>query len=60
MAIVIDEWGAFEGLDVRVEDILEEIVGEIPDEGDEEEPTIRKLDKGSYLVDGRTPLELVN
>jgi CBS domain containing-hemolysin-like protein len=43
-----------------VEDILEEIVGEIRDEFDEEEPAIRKLDNGSYSVDGRTPLGLVN
>ncbi|MCA1717906.1 MAG: hemolysin family protein [Actinobacteria bacterium] len=59
MAIVIDEWGAFEGL-FTVEDIFEEIVGEIRDEFDEEEPAIRKLDNGSYSVDGRTPLGLVN
>jgi CBS domain containing-hemolysin-like protein len=59
MAIVIDEWGAFEGL-FTVEDIFEEIVGEIRDEFDEEEPTIHKLDNGSYSVDGRTPLGLVN
>jgi CBS domain containing-hemolysin-like protein len=59
MAIVIDEWGAFEGL-FTVEDIFEEIVGEIRDEFDEEEPTIRELGDGSYLVDGRTPLGQVN
>jgi len=59
MAIVIDEWGAFEGL-FTVEDIFEEIVGEIRDEFDEEEPAIRMLDNGSYSVDGRTPLGLVN
>ena len=59
MAIVIDEWGAFEGL-FTVEDILEEIVGEIRDEFDEEEPTIRELGDGSYSVDGRAPLGLVN
>ncbi len=59
MAIVIDEWGAFEGL-FTVEDIFEEIVGEIRDEFDEEEPAIRKLDNDSYSVDGRTPLGLVN
>jgi CBS domain containing-hemolysin-like protein len=59
MAIVIDEWGAFEGL-FTVEDIFEEIVGEIRDEFDEEEPTIRELGDGSYSVDGRTPLGQVN
>jgi CBS domain containing-hemolysin-like protein len=59
MAIVIDEWGAFEGL-FTVEDIFEEIVGEIRDEFDEEEPTIRELGDGSYSIDGRTPLGQVN
>ncbi|MDP8973379.1 MAG: hemolysin family protein [Actinomycetota bacterium] len=59
MAIVIDEWGAFEGL-FTVEDIFEEIVGEIRDEFDEEEPTIRKSDDGSYSIDGRTPLGQIN
>jgi CBS domain containing-hemolysin-like protein len=59
MAIVIDEWGAFEGL-LTVEDIFEEIVGEIRDEFDEEEPTIHKLDNGSYSIDGRTLLGQIN
>jgi CBS domain containing-hemolysin-like protein len=59
MAIVIDEWGAFEGL-FTVEDIFEEIVGEIRDEFDEEAPAIRELGDGSYSVDGRTPLGPVN
>src|SRR5215204_3906467 len=59
MAIIIDEWGSFEGV-LTVEDILEEIVGEIRDEFDEEEPTIRKLSDGSYLVDGHAPLTEVN
>lgn len=59
MAIVIDEWGSFEGL-FTIEDIIEEIVGEIRDEFDEEEPTVRKLEDGSYAVDGRLPLGVVN
>ena len=59
MAIVIDEWGSFEGL-FTIEDIIEEIVGEIRDEFDEEEPAVRELDDGGYSVDGRLPLGVVN
>jgi len=59
MAIVIDEWGSFEGL-ITIEDILEEIVGEIRDEFDEEEPGMDRLDDGSYSVDGRVPIGVVN
>jgi CBS domain containing-hemolysin-like protein len=59
MAIVIDEWGAFEGI-FTVEDIFEEIVGEIRDEFDDEEPTIRKSDDGSYSIDGLTLLGQIN
>lgn len=59
MAIVIDEWGSFEGL-FTLEDIIEEIVGEIRDEFDEEEPAVRKLPNGSYAVDGRIPIHVVN
>lgn len=59
MAIVIDEWGSFEGL-ITIEDIIEEIVGEIRDEFDEEEPSVRKLGDGAYAVDGRIPIQVVN
>jgi CBS domain containing-hemolysin-like protein len=59
MAVVIDEWGSFEGL-FTLEDIVEEIVGEIRDEFDEEEPAVKELDDGSYLTDGRIPIGEVN
>jgi CBS domain containing-hemolysin-like protein len=59
MAIVIDEWGSFEGL-FTLEDIIEEIVGEIRDEFDEDEPAVRRLPDGSYSIDGRIPIGVVN
>jgi CBS domain containing-hemolysin-like protein len=59
MAVVIDEWGSFEGL-FTLEDIIEEIVGEIRDEFDEEGPVVRELEDGSYRTDGRTSIGEVN
>src|SRR5215212_283651 len=60
IAIVIDEWGSFEGL-ITIEDIIEEIVGEIRDEFDEEEePMIRKLPDGSYQIEGSASIGMVN
>jgi CBS domain containing-hemolysin-like protein len=59
MAVVIDEWGSFEGL-ITIEDILEEIVGEIRDEFDDEEPAVETLPDGSHAVDGRIPIPAVN
>ncbi len=59
MAIVIDEWGSVEGL-ITIEDILEEIVGEIQDEFDEGEAAIEKISDDLYAVDGRIPITEVN
>ena len=59
IAIVVDEYGGTAGL-VTVEDILEEIVGEIQDEYDAEEPAFQKVGEGEYILDARMDLDDVN
>jgi putative hemolysin len=55
MALVVDEYGGVEGL-VTIEDLIEEIVGEIRDEADREQQPVERLRDGSYLVDASISL----
>jgi len=59
MAVVVDEYGGTAGL-VTIEDLLEEIVGEIQDEYDAEEPTIETVGETEYLFDARVALDEVS
>jgi CBS domain containing-hemolysin-like protein len=59
MAIVIDEYGGTAGL-VTLEDLIEELVGEIVDEFDVEDPLLEPLPNGDWRVNARMPLDEVN
>ena len=55
IAIIVDEFGGTLGM-VTLEDVLEELVGDIQDEFDQEQPLIRPIKEDEYLVDGSIPL----
>ena len=59
MAIVVDEYGGTAGL-VTIEDLIEEIVGEIVDEYDQEEPLVEPIDDVTMRVDAKMPIDEVN
>ncbi|MBR2002001.1 MAG: HlyC/CorC family transporter [Firmicutes bacterium] len=56
IAMLIDEYGGFSGI-VTTEDIIEEIVGSLDDEYDDNEPQMEQLEENIYLVDGQYPLD---
>ena len=58
MAIVVDEHGSLAGI-VTLEDLLEELVGEIVDEYDKREPVIQKIDNDLFMIDGRAEIDAV-
>ena len=51
LAILIDEYGGFSGI-VSIEDLIEEVMGDIEDEYDDDEPHITKIDNDTFIVDG--------
>src|SRR5262249_33994330 len=59
LAIAVDEYGGTAGL-VTIEDLLEEIVGDIQDEHDIEEPSVQLVGDGELIADARVPIDDIN
>ncbi|NFT93296.1 HlyC/CorC family transporter [Clostridium botulinum] len=59
MAILIDEYGGFSGI-VTIEDLVEEVMGNIDDEYDEEECFVQKIDSNTFIVNGLMPIDDLN
>ena len=59
MAVAVDEYGGIAGL-VTLEDLIEELVGEIVDEYDVDEPLVERLRDGTLRVDGRISIDELN
>jgi putative hemolysin len=56
VALVIDEYGSLQGM-ITTDDLLQALVGEIPEHGEEQEPSIVRRADGSWLVDGAVPID---
>lgn len=59
MAVLIDEYGGFSGV-VTIEDLIEEIMGNISDEFDDDEPDFKKIDQNTYVVSGLLTINELN
>lgn len=59
MAILIDEYGGFSGI-VTIEDLIEEVMGNIEDEYDDDEPDIKKIDNNTFIVNGLLGIDELN
>jgi CBS domain containing-hemolysin-like protein len=58
LAMLLDEYGGVEGM-VTLEDVLEELVGQIQDEFDHEEPVILPQESGRFIIEGKCPLDVL-
>jgi len=59
IAVLIDEYGGFSGI-VTMEDLVEEVMGDIDDEYDETIPKIKKIDNSTYIIDGLLTIDELN